>query len=217
VNAKGLGILHPRGTAPAPSDRGLGGSDPPRVLLELPAPRKSAILAAWLAEIVAGYPENASRFLLEEQDRFRNPVGDAVKKGLPQLLDQLLADADSGQMSPVLDDIIRIRAVQDFTAGQAVGFLFLLKKVVRQHLKQQPLSEAESFDMDLLHERIDAMALLAFDLFQKCRDRICEIKVNEMKRRCYVLERTHPFLCGTAPAGDSEEPGPEVPLEGGKE
>jgi hypothetical protein len=33
------------------------------------------------------------------------------------------------------------------------------------------------------------MALLAFDLFMKCRERIYEIKANEARRRMFLLER----------------------------
>jgi hypothetical protein len=33
------------------------------------------------------------------------------------------------------------------------------------------------------------MALLAFDLYMKCREKIYEIKAEEAKRRVYLLER----------------------------
>jgi hypothetical protein len=39
--------------------------------------------------------------------------------------------------------------------------------------------------------RIDQMALLAFDLFMRCRERIYEIKENEAKRRTALLERMY--------------------------
>jgi hypothetical protein len=35
------------------------------------------------------------------------------------------------------------------------------------------------------------MALLAFDLFMKCREQIYEIKTSEAKRRLFMLERMH--------------------------
>jgi hypothetical protein len=53
--------------------------------------------------------------------------------------------------------------------------------------------------------RIDEMALLAFDLFMKCRERMYEIKTNEAKRRIYVLERMY----GMEPSATAC--GPEIP------
>ena len=58
------------------------------------------------------------------------------------------------------------------------------------------------------------MALLAFDLFMKCRERIYEIRANEAKRRIFVLERMHGLepsatACGprSLPSRDHEEAG----------
>jgi hypothetical protein len=84
---------------------------------------------------------------------------------------------------PVLDGIVRIRAVQDFTAGQAVAFIFLLKRVIREELKGEVRVQPGGDGLAAVEERIDEMALLAFDLFMKCRERIYEIRVNEAKRR----------------------------------
>ena len=42
------------------------------------------------------------------------------------------------------------------------------------------------------------MALLAFDLFMKCREKIYEIQAEEAKRRVYVLERAQALKRGDA-------------------
>jgi hypothetical protein len=44
--------------------------------------------------------------------------------------------------------------------------------------------------LELLDSRIDELALMAFDLYVKYRERIYEAKANEAKRRVYVLERS---------------------------
>jgi hypothetical protein len=48
------------------------------------------------------------------------------------------------------------------------------------------------------------MALLAFDIFVQCREKMQELKVNEMRRRIYLLERMH-----TGSVRADSEAGPE--------
>jgi hypothetical protein len=169
-------------------------------LMEALAAKKSAIIRAWLARAFQTYPGNTSRFLGQENDPFRNPVGHTLREAFPVLLDAVLGGADTVGVTSALDGIVRIRAVQNFTAGQAVAFVFLLKPVIRETLHfppHPPLSPLggedkgeganQLEDLAVLERRIDEMALLAFDLFMKCRERIYEIKANEARRRIEIL------------------------------
>jgi len=149
--------------------------------------RREAVIKEWLVRTLRTYPEATTRFLFQEADTFRNPVGYALKEGLRALFDGLVESRNASVMAPVLDNIVRIRAVQDFTASQAVAFVFLLKQVIREELKNS--IEQYWNDLTPLEARIDEMALLAFDVFMQCRQQICEIRVNEAKRRVSLLER----------------------------
>lgn len=161
----------------------------PPPLMEALAARKSAIVDEWLVRTLKTYPESTSRFLAQEKDPFRNPLGHTLKEALPALFDELLGPMDAGRLATLLDGIVRIRAVQDFTAGQAVAFIFLLKKVIREELKSEIQQHSGGNGLSAVEGRIDEMALLAFDLFMQCREHLYEIKVNEAKRRTYLLER----------------------------
>lgn len=156
-------------------------------LMEALAAKKSAIIRAWLARAFQTYPGNTSRFLGQENDPFRNPVGHTLREAFPVLLDAVLGGADTVGVTSALDGIVRIRAVQNFTAGQAVAFIFLLKRVIREELKGWMKGEPGEEDLAAIEGRIDEMALLAFDLFMKCRERIYEIKANEARRRIEIL------------------------------
>ncbi len=135
----------------------------------------------WLARTLGTYPSPASRYLTEEKDRFRNPVGHALREALPTLVDELLGSMNLERITPALDQVVRTRAVQDFSASQAVGFIFALRDVLR-HENAEGLTEA-------LEERIDRMALLAFDLYVKCREAMEHIREAEARRGAYVLDR----------------------------
>ena len=89
-----------------------------------------------------------------------------------------------------LDAIIRIRAVQDLTASQAVGFVFLLKPIL---LELQPERNPAARDVPLgvlLNDRIDRLALMAFDKYMQCREQLADIRVSEGRRRIHVRQVT---------------------------
>lgn len=159
------------------------------VLARTVATRKDAIVRAWLARMLDTYPSQTSRFLGQESDAFRNPIGHTFQESLGTLLDELLGEMNVEKVKPLLDGIVRIRAVQDFTASEAVAFLFALKTVMREEARSQGHDAGEAADLAILDSRIDEMVLLAFDLFMRCREQLCEIKANEARRRVSVLER----------------------------
>jgi len=149
--------------------------------------RRSAIVNKWFEGLLGTYPESTTRFLSREKDPFQNPVGNNLREGLSNLFEGLVKSADVASMAPVLDGIVRIRAVQDFAASQALSFPFLLKHIIRAELAADV--QRYSNELSALEFRIDELALLAFDLFVKCREQVYELKVNEIKRRSFILER----------------------------
>ena len=142
----------------------------------------SALLEKWLERTLATYPSQTLRFLRGEKDRFRNPVGHTLREGLATLLDELTGEMDAAKIGPALESIVRLRAVQDFTPSQAVGFVYLLAGDPAGRIWREVTRRP-------VQKRIDEMALLAFDLFMKCREEIYEIKAREAQRKVYVLER----------------------------
>lgn len=150
---------------------------------------RSTIVDKWFARLLETYPESTTRFLSQERDPFQNPVGNNLKKGLSDLFEGLVKSVDMASLTPVLDGIVRIRAVQDFAASQALVFPFLLKQIIRTELAADV--RRYSNELSVLEARIDELALLAFDLFVKCREQVYELKVNEIKRRSFILERAY--------------------------
>ena len=136
---------------------------------------KEAVVGEWLSRTLRTYSEHTARFLLQDQDPFRNPVGHALRQGLPALFDELAGNMDTARVTSILEGILRIRAVQDFTPSQAVGFLFLLKAVLRDQFSGADLAE--------MNARIDRVALLGFDLYMQCREKIYAIRADEARRR----------------------------------
>lgn len=179
-----------------------------RPLMAALASRRAAIVDAWLARTLQTYPEPTSRFLVREQDPFRNPVGQAFKEAFPVLLDEVLGGMDAGRLTPALERLVRIRAVQDFTAARAVAFVFALKGVIRDALRNESQASPNVEVLAAVDGRIDEVALLAFDLFMRCRESVYEIKANDARRRASLLERMYGRERYAEACGPDGPPGP---------
>jgi hypothetical protein len=86
-------------------------------------------------------------------------------------------------ISQSLNDIMRLRAVQDFLPSQAVGFVFLLKQIIRSEIDPEVYDEIISQELSELENRIDETALVAFNLYAEAREKIYEIRIKELKAR----------------------------------
>jgi hypothetical protein len=160
--------------------------------MQVLAPVRESVIREWFERTLRSYPDQASRFMRGEKDPFRNPVGATFREGLAVLFDELIspvAQVPDLRTKAALDAIVRMRAVQDFTASQAVGFLFELKTILREFPVEGNLAA--------LDRKIDEMALQAFDLYVECREKIFEIKAREARRRVFVPERVHLKRGGT--------------------
>jgi len=157
--------------------------------------KRTGIVEKWFDRILDTYPEDTSRFLKKEKDPFANPVRQTILQGIEGLYDELLEEGERPEaLTAFLDNVIRIRSVQDFSPSQALAFVFSLKAVIRDVLGKE-IREARLYDQLLsMESRVDALALRAFDVYMGCREEIYELRVNEVKRQreqaLRLLERT---------------------------
>ncbi len=149
--------------------------------------RKSAIIKRWFDLSIETYPEETARFLKNKKNQFANPVGYILSHELEPIVEGLFQGEDLDKLQPFLENIIRIRAVQDFSPAQATGFVFLLKQVVREEMEQEVREGRIGKDLLELESRIDGLVLLAFNIYMKCREKIYDLKANELKNRSIRL------------------------------
>jgi hypothetical protein len=145
--------------------------------------KKALVVGRWLDLIFESYPADAQRFLRKQKDRFSNPVGTTITKEIENLYDELISGFEPNRVSVLLDGIIRIRAVQDFPPSQALTFVFHLKKAIKEALKNEILEDRLSEDLSAMESKIDDLALLAFDIYMNCREKLDEIKANAAKNQ----------------------------------
>ncbi|MFC1840650.1 RsbRD N-terminal domain-containing protein [Thermodesulfobacteriota bacterium] len=161
-------------------------------LKDLLSSRKKDILKKWQERIFQSYPAGSKRFLTSETDKFANPVGYSIKEKAENLFDELVNEDGFNpvRVGPILDNIIRIRAIQDFSPSEAVSFIYLLKDAITDELEGLPEPGRNMlFDIISFYNKIDRAAMTAFELYMKCREKLFEIKVEGAKNQISGLLR----------------------------
>jgi len=162
---------------------------------------KREIVSDWFNLLVETYPADAAQFMKRENDPFANPIGSSARSGLEAIFNELAGGMDPQPLADFLDPIIRIRAIQNFSPSQAIGFIFLLRKSVRKNLSKD-ISFRDLFDeLPEFESRIDELALLAFDIYMECREKLYQLKEKEVKNRA-LLAFSHDGLTNKRPDED---------------
>lgn len=152
--------------------------------------RREALARSWTDAVLAAYPDLGAAALAKEQDPFANPLGHAVRSGTRAALEALLDGADADCSAACLEGIIRIRAVQALRPSAALRFVLLLKGILRAEAAGLPPEGEMADEMRRLEERVDALALAAMDIYARCREQVCELRLNETRRRvAWVVDR----------------------------
>lgn len=162
--------------------------------------KKASILRRWSQYIIDTYPADTATFLSGESDRFLNPIGRIIRQETQVIFTELLHEMNLARLTGSLTEIVRIRSVQDFTPARAIGFVFLLKKAVREEIAGGNGHPA-SGELADFESRIDSLALLAFDIYMKCREQVYEIRMNEVSAQKEMALRA---LAMAGASGESE-------------
>jgi len=147
--------------------------------------KKKQIQDVWTDRTLDSYA--SSGFFKKSQDVIANPIGANIRDGLARIVELLLQGAGPEEYSRPLDQVVRIRAVQDFSPSQAVTPFLELKWVIRQVLNDDKKTRHLVQDLDNLDCEIDRLALAAFDNYMQCRERLFQVRIQELKSGSYIL------------------------------
>ena len=149
--------------------------------------KRSEILKKWFDLIIETYPEETANFLKSQKNQFSNPVGHVIFEGIEEIFKEILGEPDPEKVAAYLDNIIRIRAIQEFSPSKALSFLFLLKKVIRAEVMNKTREYHMLEELSVIESRIDDLVNISFDIYMQCREKIYELKANEVKNWTYRL------------------------------
>jgi hypothetical protein len=146
------------------------------------AGRKAELAEKWADLVLKTYPKETQKVWGRQKDRFQNPVGAAIIEATRDLFDQMLDWKDAEAMAQSLDKLIRIRSVQDFSPSQAINFVFLLKKLLRDEFFSDLKAQGRLEDLLRFEAKVDNLAMMSFDIYTKSREMIYRMRVDEVKR-----------------------------------
>nr|NJM01216.1 hypothetical protein [Desulfobacula sp.] len=158
---------------------------------------KESFIKKWFQATIDTYPPQSAKILGKDSNRFDNPIGAITHEALAEVFNQILNDFTPESLEKALDPVIRIRAVQAFSASRAVSFVYALKDIGEALLDAGVIREFDRL--------VDQIALASFNRFMKCREEIFLLKAVESKRRIHraferaglVAELTEEDLLGS--------------------
>jgi hypothetical protein len=152
--------------------------------------RKDTIIARWVDAVLSVYPSDSAALFQSEQDPFANPLGHSVREGTRGIFETILHGTDTDDLQRHLDQIVRIRAVQQLTPTEALSFVFSLRAIVREVIPEAVADVRLRAGLDRLNGRIDEVALAAFEVYAARREEVSQLRVNEVKRQvAWVFEK----------------------------
>ncbi len=146
---------------------------------------RDKIVDEWVEYTLKTY--RSSEFFRREKDRFANPTGANIREGLATLFDLMSKGADPETFKKPVDQIVRLRAVQEFSPSQAVAPLNAVKHITRNILaadKERSACIAELYDFEFA---VDLAMLAAFDLYMESRERLYQVRIRELKSGTSIL------------------------------
>ncbi len=154
-------------------------------LQEILLRKKSSIVEKWVQRFLSYYPSESMKFLSSQKDRFANPVGYTISSSAGAIFDELVGDGDLLVSEVLLKDVVRIRAVQEFSPSKAIRFVFDLKEIMRNEIESEARDRAWREEFSDVECRIDDLALIAFDSYMESREKLFKIRIDEVKARSF--------------------------------
>lgn len=167
-------------------------------LTEFAKENKEVLLQKWVDVFYNAYPLGSTGFVRTSTDEFTNPIGLITQKSLDVLFDAVIGlDVEPKAVHDALDKLIQLRAVQDMSPSKAVGPLAQIKLILKQDpfqacLKENKDSRRLSFlfeDFFIVEARVDSLILMALDLYSRDREKIFNLRVEEIHRNQSQLVR----------------------------
>ena len=158
-------------------------------LHDLLAPRRSVVVGAWLADVLAAWPSPASAFVAAEPDGFRNPVGRVMRDALDDAFEAFVSPNPLLALPPACAEWVALCTVQPGDAGQAADRVRSLAAIAGRVLQESSPSDQRDAACRALDERARTLAGLASAEQARCRERIAALRAREAGGRSWTAQR----------------------------
>lgn len=152
---------------------------------------KNTLLQKWIDVFYSAYPLGSTGFVRTSKDNFTNPIGFVTQNSLDVLYDAVLGDdVDPAKVGTALAELVQLRAIQNMTPSKAVGPLTQLKSILKKEVLSVCMKKNNDSKMleklfdeyFIVDARIDTLVLMALDLYSGNREKIFNLRVEEIHR-----------------------------------
>lgn len=152
---------------------------------------KEVLLQKWVDKYYAAYPLGSTGFIRTSTDRFKNPIGIITQTSLNTLYDAAIGeDIELNDVHKALSELVQLRAIQEMPPSRAVGPMAQLKTLFKEEVfdilvkdNKDPKILQEIFaEFFTVGARIDSLLLLSLDLYSADRERVFNLRVEEIHR-----------------------------------
>ncbi|MGE5423397.1 MAG: RsbRD N-terminal domain-containing protein [Ignavibacteriales bacterium] len=144
--------------------------------------KKQSILSKWQAVANGSYGAQDPRHVRKTGGRFSDPIGYVTGETTAEILEWLIENESTVDINSPLEEICRLKAVQDISPDEGMSFIFALKPIIRNEIRVGHSLDNWTAELEELDKRIDEVGWRALAIYTDCRSRIHEIKMNEIKR-----------------------------------
>ncbi|MCF8024709.1 MAG: RsbRD N-terminal domain-containing protein [Desulfobacteraceae bacterium] len=149
---------------------------------EIVRARKDKWVARWFDALMRTYPEESARFFKDTRDPFANPVGATLEKGIRDLFEVVTADTfDNEAAKTALEPMVRVRAIQEMSPSEALGFITEIKAIVKQDAAADSRKSTVAEKARCIVDNADKALLTAFDLYMDCKKRVYHLRARQAR------------------------------------
>ncbi len=144
--------------------------------------RQRDLSERWFNRAMDTYPADSAKFFKSNKDPFTNPVGNTLKRSIGLVCAEVIKKKmDSKALQEALEPIVRIRAVQEFSAAGALSFFLEIKPIIRESLAERRGEKGIDQYLAIIESNTDNLMLMAFDSYMKCRQKVYLLRINQAK------------------------------------
>jgi hypothetical protein len=152
-------------------------------LKDLLAAKRAIILQRWLDRILEDYPPDTQTFFRENKSPYSNPIGFTLRKGMEEIIDQILRPLSVEEARAILEPVMKVRAVENLPPSRGVGFILPLREIVSEIVREEKRKDLLAQEWLDLNSRINRLALLGMNLYSECREKVNLLRIKGWEKR----------------------------------
>jgi hypothetical protein len=151
--------------------------------------KRTKIIDEWYDIMVSSLFNGETNYILHEKDHFINPSGIILREALSDIFAFFFEKVNIDDISVSLEKFIKLLAVNKNGVENVLGTFFTLRDKIIENWRSLSFSNNVNEELSTIQSYFDKLILRVFTFYLTAREKIYEIRVNEIKRLTFSLLR----------------------------